>query len=185
MTTLYPEDELFDPIRSFTARRLASIETSTSGQTPDKISDIFGYPEYSRIGYETDGPILNIASGLWMQPTDSWESINETVCQPSSKLGPCSFFTSLHSYTLKSSDMVPGKSPPHKMVLSTQFIFATRCSKSFFTFRQRPRSIRFPIAYISDFENDRQRLLAVERGLYPRNNFTARIPHMRSNLVKN
>ena len=57
MTTLYPEDELFDPIRSFTARRLASIETSSSGQTPDKISDIFGYPEYSRIGYETDGPM--------------------------------------------------------------------------------------------------------------------------------
>ena len=123
MTTLYPEDELFDPIRSFTARRLASIETSTSGQTPDKISDIFGYPEYSRIGYETDGPILNIASGLLMQPTDSWESINETVCQPSSKLGPCSFFTSLHSYTLKSSDMVPGKSPPHKMVLPPSNLF--------------------------------------------------------------
>ena len=101
ISRLYPEDELFDQaniliIRSFPdfmARRLASIETSTSGQTPDKFSNIYAIPNILDLDTKQKGRFLNI--GLWMQPTDSRESMLKVMkrcVNRSSKLGPCSFF---------------------------------------------------------------------------------------------
>jgi hypothetical protein len=101
ISRLYPEDELFDQdniliIRSFPdfmARRLASIETSTSGQTPDKFSNIYTIPNILDLDTKQKGRFLNI--GLWMQPTDSRESMVKVMkrcVNRSSKLGPCSFF---------------------------------------------------------------------------------------------
>jgi hypothetical protein len=81
ISRLYPEDELFDQdniliIRSFPdflARRLASIDASTTGQTPDKFSDIYAIPNIQDLGTKQKGRFFNI--GLWMQPTDSRESM--------------------------------------------------------------------------------------------------------------
>lgn len=81
ISRLYPEDETFQQgniliIRSFPdflARRLASIEASTSGQTPDKFSDIYAIPNIEELSTKQKGRFLNI--GLWMQPTDSRESM--------------------------------------------------------------------------------------------------------------
>lgn len=97
ISRLYPEDELFDQaniliIRSFPdflARRLASIETSTSGQTPDKFSNIYAIPNILDLGTKQKGRFLNI--GLWMQPTDSRESMLKVMKRcviRSSKLSP-------------------------------------------------------------------------------------------------
>ena len=128
ISRLYPEDELFDQaniliIRSFPdflARRLASIETSTSGQTPDKFSNIYAIPNILDLGTKQKGRFLNI--GLWMQPTDSRESMLKVMKRcviRSSKLGPCLiFFPSLHSYVKLNLPYPqefrygPGKPPP-------------------------------------------------------------------------
>jgi hypothetical protein len=80
ISRLYPEDELFDQnniliIRSFPdflARRLAGIDASTS-ETPDKFSDIYAIPNIQDLGTKQKGRFFNI--GLWMQPTDSRESM--------------------------------------------------------------------------------------------------------------
>jgi hypothetical protein len=104
ISRLYPEDELFDQaniliIRSFPdflARRLASIETSTSGQTPDKFSNIYAIPNIVDLGTKQKGRFLNI--GLWMQPTDSRESMLKVMKRcviRSSKPGPCSVFSAV------------------------------------------------------------------------------------------
>ena len=128
ISRLYPEDELFDQaniliIRSFPdflARRLAGIETSTSGQTPDKFSNIYAIPDILDLGTKEKGRFLNI--GLWMQPTDSRESMLKVMKRcviRSFKLGPCSFFfPSLHSYVRLNLPYPqefrygPGKPPP-------------------------------------------------------------------------
>jgi hypothetical protein len=65
ISRLYLEDELFDQaniliIRSFPdfmARRLASIETSTSGQTrtPDKFSNIYAIPNILELDTKQKG----------------------------------------------------------------------------------------------------------------------------------
>ena len=107
ISRLYPEDELFDQaniliIRSFPdflARRLASIETSTSGQTPDKFSNIYAIPNALDLSTKEKGRFINI--GLWMQPTNSRESMLKVMKRcviRSSKLGPCSTFFSQSSF---------------------------------------------------------------------------------------
>ena len=125
ISRLYPEDELFDQaniliIRSFPdflARRLANIEASSSGQTPDKFSNIYAIPNILDLDTKQKGRFLNI--GLWMQPTDSRESMLKVMKRcviRSSKPGPCSFLPPIPVFilmlgstchTLKSSDMVP------------------------------------------------------------------------------
>ena len=148
ISRLYPEDELFDQanfliIRSFPdflARRLASIETSTSGQTPDKFSNIYAIPNILDMSKKQKGRFLNI--GLWMQPTDSRESMLKVMKRcviRSSKLGPCSiFFPSLHSYVRLNLPYPeefrygPGKPPPpHRLraVPESQGLALSRPSK--------------------------------------------------------
>ena len=84
ISRLYPEDEIFHQgsiliMRSFPdflARRLASIESS-SGQTPDKFSDIYAIPNIEDLSTKQKGRFFNI--GLWMQPTESRESIAKVM----------------------------------------------------------------------------------------------------------
>ena len=127
---LYPEDETFDQgniliIRSypdFLARRLASIEASTSGQTPDKFSDIYAIPNIDDLSTKQKGRSLNI--GLWMQPTDSRESMLKVMQRYAIrffKVEPCLaffFHSRLHSYVKQNLPYPqefrygPGKPPP-------------------------------------------------------------------------
>ena len=150
ISRLYPEDELFDQaniliIRSFPdflASRLASIETSTSGQTPDKFSNIYAIPNIVDLDTKQKGRFLNI--GLWMQPTDSRESMLKVMKRcviRSSKLGPClTFFPSLHSYVRLNLPYPqefrygPGKPPPpHRLraVPKSQGLVLSRQSHMF------------------------------------------------------
>lgn len=130
ISQIHPEDEIYNQgniliLRSypdFLAQRLASIETSTSGQTPDKFSHIYAIPNIENLGPKQKGRSLNI--GLWMQPTDSRESMI-TVMQRyairSSRFGLCStffFFSRLHSHVKQNLPYPqefrygPGKPPP-------------------------------------------------------------------------
>ena len=122
ISRLYPEDELFDQnniliIRSFPdflARRLAGIDASTS-ETPDKFSDIYAIPNIQDLGTKQKGRFSNI--GLWMQPTDSRESMLKVMkryvtrsfqAQTIFNFLPAFIHMSSKTYhTLKSSDMVP------------------------------------------------------------------------------
>ncbi|KAF8799733.1 hypothetical protein BYT27DRAFT_7217468 [Phlegmacium glaucopus] len=108
---VYPEDEIFVSnniliLRSypdFLARRLAKIEASTSGQTPDKFSEIYAIPNIEDLGPNDKGRSFNI--GLWMQPTDSRESMLNVMKR-------------LHSYIKQNMPYPqefrfgPGKPPP-------------------------------------------------------------------------